>query len=141
MKVLDFKPSINRSIGMEIEFQLVDPVTFDLVDGILPLLELCSDDPHGSKPEINQATVEINSRICSNIDDLEKDVRSIVKTLRQRCQKLGMAISGGGASPIFQSSGNYNTTAPFPFYGKKRGLSLPHINDLCLSCTCGYDKW
>ena len=125
LKVLDFRPSINQSIGMEIEFQLVDPVTFDLVNGILPLLELCTNNPR-IKPEINQATVEINSRICSNIDELEKDVISIVKTLRQKCQKLGMAISGGGTHPF---SSCLATITPLPRFlsMERRGGYLSHI--------------
>jgi carboxylate-amine ligase len=122
--VLDFKPSINESVGMEIEFQLVDPVTFDLVDGILPLLELCTDNPW-IKPEINQATVEVNSRICCNIEDLNKDVRSIVKTLRQTCEKLGMAISGGGTHPF---ANRLATITPLPRYlsMERRGGYLSH---------------
>jgi carboxylate-amine ligase len=123
--MLDFKPSIDRSIGMEIEFQLVDPVTYDQVDGIIPLLEICADNPR-IKPEINQATVEINSRICSDIDDLEKDVRSIVRTLRQRCQKLGMAISGGGTHPF---ASRLATITPLHRFlsMERRGGYLSHI--------------
>ncbi len=97
--VLEFKPSADTAIGMEMEFQLLDPVSFDLEDGILPLLELCSDNPY-IKPEFNQATVEINSRICGNINELEQDVVSLVSTIKERCRDVGMAISGGGTHPF-----------------------------------------
>lgn len=96
---LDFKTSAGKSIGVEMEFQLLDPVTFDLVDGILPLLELCPDDPH-IIPEYNQATVEINSKICGGIKEVEQDVFSLASTITSRCRDLGMVISGGGTHPF-----------------------------------------
>jgi carboxylate-amine ligase len=96
---LDFKPSETLSIGVELEFQLLDPVKFDLVDGVLPLLERCSGNPH-IIPEYNQATVEINTRICGNVREMERDVISLVSTIRNNCRDLGIVISGGGTHPF-----------------------------------------
>jgi carboxylate-amine ligase len=110
--VLDFKPSASPSIGIEIELQLLDPVTYDLVDGILPLMELCSDNPY-IVPEWNQATVEINSKICNDINELEQDVLFHVSTVRQRCRDLGMVISGGGTHPFCRRLAK---TTPTPRY-------------------------
>ncbi len=81
--MIDFKPSAGMSIGVELEFQLLDPVTFDLVDGILPLKNLCSENPH-IIPEYEQTTVEINSRICCNIREMEQDVLSAPKETSHR---------------------------------------------------------
>jgi carboxylate-amine ligase len=123
--VLDFKPSSGASVGIELEFQLIDPVTFDLVDGILPLLESCSKNPY-IKPEFNQATVEMNSGISGNIHGLEREVYSIVKDLNERCRKLGMAISGGGAHPF---SSRLATITPVPRYQSMESMGgyLCHI--------------
>lgn len=97
--MLDFKPSTGTSIGVEMEFQLLNPVTFDLVNGILPLMDLCSENPH-IIPEYEQTTVEINSRICGNIREMEQDVFSLAATIRERSRDLGMVISGGGTHPF-----------------------------------------
>ena len=83
--MLDFKPSSELTIGVEIELQLIDPMTFDLVDGILPLKNLCSDNPH-IIPEYEQTTVEITSRICNNIREMEQDILSLAATIRRKCQ-------------------------------------------------------
>lgn len=97
--MLHFKPSAGISIGAELELQLIDPVTFDLADGILPLKKLCSENPH-IIPEYEQTTVEINSRICCNIREMEQDVLSLAATIRGKCRDLGLVISGGGTHPF-----------------------------------------
>jgi carboxylate-amine ligase len=97
--VLDFKESVGQSIGIEIEFQLLDRGTFDLVDGILPLMDLCSKNPH-IVPEYEQTSVEINTRICSTIREMEQDVFSLVSIIREKCRALGMVISGAGTHPF-----------------------------------------
>ena len=99
MPALRFRPSSGPSIGMELEFQLLDPCSLDLVDGILPLLEICTDTPL-IKAEFTQATVEINSKTCSGIRELEADVASTVSLLKERCRSIGMTISGGGTHPF-----------------------------------------
>ena len=84
---------------MEIEFQLLDPNTLDLLDGILPLMTSYPEHPF-TKPEYNQATVEINSKVCSNIRELETDMFSLVSTLQARCEELGMTLCGAGTHPF-----------------------------------------
>jgi carboxylate-amine ligase len=110
--VIDFKPSPGASIGIEIEFQLIDPATFDLVDGILPIMKFYPNNPY-IQPEFNQSTVEINSRICSDINELERDVYTIVTTLKRTCTSLGMVLSGGGTHPFCSRPA---TATPLPRY-------------------------
>ncbi|MDJ0573829.1 MAG: YbdK family carboxylate-amine ligase [Xenococcaceae cyanobacterium MO_234.B1] len=98
---MKFKSSPNSTLGMEIEFQLLDSNTLDLVDGILPLMTSYPEHPF-TKPEYNQATVEINSKVCSNIRELEADVFSIFSTLQARCEELGMTLCGAGTHPFCQ---------------------------------------
>ncbi|HSK99811.1 MAG TPA: hypothetical protein VK869_05700 [Rubrobacteraceae bacterium] len=52
---MDFRASDPRTIGMELEFQLLDAHTLDLVDGILPLMNLYPGSPY-IKPEVVQNT-------------------------------------------------------------------------------------
>lgn len=98
---MQFKGSPNSSLGMEIELQLLDPQTLDLVDGILPLLRCYPRYPR-IKPEYNQATVEINSKVCSNIRELEANIFSVCATLQKRCKELGMTLCGAGTHPFSQ---------------------------------------
>jgi carboxylate-amine ligase len=98
---MEFKGSPTSSIGIEIELQLLDSDSLDLIDGILPLL--ANPPPHPAlKPEYNQSTVEINSKPCETIGELESDVTSIVSALQARCQALGMSVCGAGTHPFCQ---------------------------------------
>ncbi|TAE61579.1 MAG: YbdK family carboxylate-amine ligase [Nostocales cyanobacterium] len=98
MSDLQFKSSPQFSLGMEIELQLLDPETLQLVDGILPLLELKPQNPF-IQAEFNQATVEINSPVCLNIPELEIHILEIIRDLKSRCQKLGLEICAAGTHP------------------------------------------
>jgi carboxylate-amine ligase len=112
MADIEFKSSPALSLGMEIELQLLNPDTLELVDGILLLLE--NDFEHSFiKPEFNQATVEIASKVCLDIDELEADIVSILKSLKTRCQNLGMTLCAAGTHPFCD---RFATITPIPRY-------------------------
>ncbi len=96
---MEFKPSSPSSIGMEMEFQLLDPDSLDLTDAILPLLELYPDDPH-IKPEFIQNTVEVCSKICQDLGELGAHMRSLVRELRDSCRSLGLLLCSAGTHPF-----------------------------------------
>jgi carboxylate-amine ligase len=96
---IEFKACAEATVGIEIEFQLLDPVTLDLTDGISALLNNYPETPD-IKPELTQCSVEINSKVCANIRELEADVISLVKTLKGRCQSSGMALCTAGTHPF-----------------------------------------
>lgn len=98
---MEFKPSRPLSIGMEMELQLLDGETLDLVDGILPLMELYSDNPY-IKPEFIQNTVEVCSKVCNDLPDLESHISSLVSNLRAKCNDLGMTLCSAGSHPFGQ---------------------------------------
>ncbi len=96
---MKFKGSPYSTLGMEIELQLLDCKTLDLVDGILPLMA-CYPHQAFTKPEYNQATVEINSKVCSNIQELEENMFSVLTSLQARCEELEMLLCGAGTHPF-----------------------------------------
>ncbi|HYE33986.1 carboxylate-amine ligase [Methylocaldum sp.] len=96
---LEFVGSKYPTLGIEIEFQLLDPETFDLADGILPLLQSYPEEPC-IKPEFTQSTVEINSHVCADIEELRSDITSLVKELKRRCEGLHLALCGAGTHPF-----------------------------------------
>ena len=84
---------------MEMEFQLLDVETLDLVDGILPLMDFYPNDPH-IKPEFNQNTVEVCSKICSSIDELGAHMRALLRNLQDTCKQLDMLLCSAGTHPF-----------------------------------------
>lgn len=97
--MIEFKASEPLSIGLELELQLLDERTLDLADGILPLMELFPGSEH-VKPEFIQNAVEIASKPCASIAELESHVASLVSELEAKCQALGMALCGAGSHPF-----------------------------------------
>jgi carboxylate-amine ligase len=76
--MVDFGASDPSTIGMELEFQLLHARTLELADGILPLVELYRESPY-VKPEVIQNTVEVASKVCSKLTELEAHLRAVVK--------------------------------------------------------------
>lgn len=96
---LEFAGSKDPTLGIEIEFQLLDPDTLDLADGILPLLHGYPEEPC-IKAEFTQSTVEINSHVCADIQALQSDVTGLVKELKRRSEGVGLALCGAGTHPF-----------------------------------------
>lgn len=84
---------------MELEFQLLDSDSYDLVDGILPLMELCSDNQYLT-PEFIQNTVEIASKKCFSIQELESHFVDTTRELEQNVSKLNMRLCAAGTHPF-----------------------------------------
>lgn len=96
---IEFRGSGERTIGVEMEFQLVNADDGDLVDGIVPLMQIASDDPR-VKPEFIQNCVEVASQPCASVDELGLDLGQSVARLAQRCQALDMRLVGAGTHPF-----------------------------------------
>ncbi|QBQ55921.1 carboxylate-amine ligase [Nitrosococcus wardiae] len=124
-KHLEFKGSRRASLGIEIEFQLLDKEGLDLADGILPLIESYPETPY-IKPEMSQCTVEINSKVCTNLQELETDIIAVMQTLAARCQQQDLVLCGAGTHPF---SVRPATITPLPRYRgmEKRVGYLAHI--------------
>ncbi len=96
---LPFRPSAGFTVGMEMEFQLVDSHTMDLVDGIMPLMEFYPGSVN-VKPEVIQNTVEVASDPCRDTAGLERHMRALVADVQLRCRELGMQLCGAGTHPF-----------------------------------------
>ena len=109
---MDFTPSDPRSIGVELEYQLLDADSFDLVDGIIPLMEFFPDEPY-IKPEFIQNTVEVTSGVQYDLVALEVELLRDTARLAERCHDLGMRLGGAGTHPF---SERLAALTPLPRY-------------------------
>jgi carboxylate-amine ligase len=89
------------TIGIEEEFQLVDPVTRDLKSHILQILE---DNKtilaERVKPEIHQSVAEVGTGICKTVQDAEREVLGLRRFLRELAEKQGLRIAAAGTHPF-----------------------------------------
>jgi carboxylate-amine ligase len=95
----EFIPSEPYSVGVELELQLVDLESGELVNGIKPLIDIYPESPY-VKPEFIQNTVELASRVGSNVADVHQHLLFLAKNLKPHCNQLGIELCGAGTHPF-----------------------------------------
>lgn len=89
------------TLGIEEEFQIVDPETRELRSHIQQILEegkmILSEKV---KPEMHQSVVEMGTDICQDIHDARKQVTELRRDLAKLAIKNGLRIAASGTHPF-----------------------------------------
>lgn len=94
-----FPGSPDPTIGVEIELQTVDPATMTLISGAPRLLEAFQGDPH-IKKELMQCCLEVNSSVCHDMAQMERDLRARLTRVFEVADGLGIGLIAAGAHPF-----------------------------------------
>ena len=101
MSPYTFVSSPGPTLGVEIELNLVDAQTLALRSGVAPILESLPPELHGSvKPELFQCYLEINTAICRDVAEVERDLTAKIKVVEQLARNQGMRLYWGGTHPF-----------------------------------------
>ena len=106
-----FRPSPERTLGVEWELGLVDPQSLDLTSRAHELLALTNapgDDTHARPTrtrstvtkELLTNTVEIVTGICANAGEAASDLRDGLARVRRAADEIGVDLYGGGSHPF-----------------------------------------
>ena len=91
----------NLTIGIEEEYQLIDPKTRELTSYISEILEQGSlvfkDEV---KPELLQSQIEIGSQVCNDIDELKSDLARLRRLVSDYAAKQNLSIIAAGTHPF-----------------------------------------
>jgi carboxylate-amine ligase len=90
------------TIGIEEEFQIIDPKTRELKSHIQQIIKDTSA-PHLKeqlKPELHQSVVEIGTMVCANIKEARKDLYELRSDLAKAALASGMRIAAAGTHPF-----------------------------------------
>ena len=91
----------NLTLGIEEEYQIIDPDSRELTSFISEFLEkgavIFKDQV---KPELLQSQIEIGSNVCRDINELEDDLKSIRSSLGSFVQENGNEIAAAGTHPF-----------------------------------------
>lgn len=98
---IPFHASPRPTLGVELELQIVDPVSGSLRQGSVDLLERLGDHPR-IKQELTQSTVEVITGICDSVDDAVHDLAGTMRELYALGDELGLAFSSAGTHPFGQ---------------------------------------
>lgn len=98
----NFGWSTPYSVGVEEEFQLVDPESFELVSRIEEILSAFGGEPVESriKPELLQSVVEVSTKISGGVAEAMDDLVDLRARLRRAAGDEGALIASAGTHPF-----------------------------------------
>jgi len=89
------------TLGIEEEFQIIDPNTRELRSRVNEMLEegqmILGEQ---IKPEMHQSMVEVGTGICANIKEARTDVIKLRRTIAELAHRKGLAIVAASTHPI-----------------------------------------
>jgi carboxylate-amine ligase len=88
------------TLGIEEEFQLVDPRTRELKSHIEEILVAGAHLGDLIKPELHRSVVEVGTPVCRDIAEAREGVRHLRRSLVEAAQKSGVRIVAAGTHPI-----------------------------------------
>jgi carboxylate-amine ligase len=96
---ITFNSSPKPTIGVELELQILDPETRNLVQGAPKILERHEGEPW-IKPELLESTIEINTGICETAAEVKEDLGKKLQILQECCDELGYVVAMAGTHPF-----------------------------------------
>ena len=102
MKKLNFVHSKACSIGVELELQILNCYTYELINRAKDILENVKDVlyPGNIRPEITQGIIELNTTIHYSISSLSDELNELKIVFVKQAKELGIRFSGGGVHPF-----------------------------------------
>ena len=89
------------TIGVEEEFQIIDPQTCELRSHVSELLTASAPALGDQiKRELHQSIVEVGTKICADISELEREVCRIRRELSHSAESVGLRIAAAGTHPF-----------------------------------------
>lgn len=98
---LEFKGSKIPSLGVEIELQIIDPLTRNLSSQSHIFLEHCAQKKiEHIKAEIHLSMLEIDTGICPNVKECRSDIENRLKVVNAIAKELGLELAMSGTHPF-----------------------------------------
>src|SRR5258708_26864432 len=120
------------TIGIEEEYQIIDPQTRELSSYITQILEegrlILREQV---KPELHQAMVEIGSTVCQTPAELRAELVRLRRAIMELAGKNGLKIVAAGTNPI-SSLRAPTITPPDGYIAVKEARPAPPPP----ACTC-----
>src|ERR1700682_6437296 len=89
------------TVGVEEEFQIVDPATWELRSHVSELLA-SSAPAFGEhiKREMHQSIVEVGTKICETTPELSAEILRTRRDLPDAAERVGLRIAAAGPHPF-----------------------------------------
>lgn len=143
MTKLSFRSSSIASLGVELEIQIVNPITFDMKSSAKTLMRVIQESKYQAyiKPEITQSMIEVNSSVHLSPHTLLEEFTDIRNFLIKQARDLGMFLCGGGTHPfqkwvlgkIFPTKRFKNLSRIYQYLSKQSTVFGLHVHVGCPS--------
>lgn len=89
------------SVGVEEEFQLLHPDTFELVPVVEDVLAAIGEQATTQvKHELMQSVVETSTVVCANVGDAVEDLRQLRRRVVDAAERAGAVVASAGTTPV-----------------------------------------
>ena len=90
------------TIGVEEEFQIIDPETLELRSHVVQLLSAAASRGLGDqvKQEMHQSIVETGTKICENVSELRLEMHRTRSELVSAAESTGLQVAAAGTHPF-----------------------------------------
>src|SRR5256714_13768619 len=89
------------TIGVEEEFQIIDPAACELRSHVSQLVSAASPDiAEQVKHELHQSIVEAGTRICENVSELRIEMHRARGELVAAAERAGLQLAAAGTHPL-----------------------------------------
>lgn len=90
------------TMGVEEEYMLLDPETFDLVQHIDTVLAAVSDGEFSARiaPELMQSVLEISTPVCHNAGDADRELRKLRGYVTSLAREKNLRVGSAGTHPF-----------------------------------------
>jgi carboxylate-amine ligase len=89
------------TIGVEEEFQIIDPQTWELRSHVSQLIAAGTPSLGDQiKREMHQSIVEVGTRICEDVGELRSEMHHVRSQLTTSAERIGLCIAAAGTHPF-----------------------------------------
>src|SRR5215468_1129054 len=90
------------TIGVEVEFQIIDPETLELRSHVVQLISSAAARGVGDlvKQEMHQSIVETGTKICENVSELRLEMHRTRSELVMAAESTGLRVAAAGTHPF-----------------------------------------
>jgi carboxylate-amine ligase len=101
VSLFKFVSNERPSLGVEIELNLVDSQTMALRSAISEVLAEIPDELQGAvKPELLQCYLEINTKVCNNVDEVRSDLEEKIRVVREAAARHDLRLFWSATHPF-----------------------------------------
>src|SRR5262245_6104531 len=89
------------TLGVEEEFQIIDPATWELRSHVTQLIAAGAPALGDQiKPELHQSIVEVGTRICGSVPELRDEILRVRGQLVESAERIDLRIAAAGTHPF-----------------------------------------